>query len=571
MKWNKSFIVTMREDPKEAESKSHRILLKAGFVRQLASGIYSYLPLAWRTLLKITGIVREEMNRIGGQELLMPVLSPREIWEASGRWQDYGNDMFRLKDRREKDFALSPTHEEVVTLLAARAIRSYRDLPQTWYQIQTKFRDEPRPRFGVIRVRQFIMKDSYSFDIDDAGLDISYRMHYEAYQRIFKRCGLNFFAVQASGGIMGKGESSEFMAPVPGGENRVVICDKCGYKANLDIACSVAENIRYPDESLHEVATPGQRTVAEVSTFLKNGPERLVKSMVFVNNQGLFLILIRGDYEISEEKLRSKFGFETRPATNEEVKEKFGADVGFIGPQNIKGIKIYADQTLKGARGMITGANRNDYHVIGLNLERDCTVEEYIDIKMVKENDRCSVCDGSLKIIEALELGHLFKLGTKYSKPLKAKYLDRDGNEQSLVMGSYGIGVERIMACACEQLGDDNGAVWPLSIAPFETAITTVNVHDRDCYRLSEDLYQRLLQSGVDVIWDDRDENPGVKFNDRDLVGFPIGITIGPRGIKEGRIDVVLRGRGEKLQVAVDKVCETVLSIKARELEALKP
>jgi len=571
MKWNRAFITTLREEPKEAESKSHRILLKAGFIRPLASGVYSYLPLAWRTLLKITAIVRHEMDRIGGQELLMPVLSPREVWEASGRWQDYGDDMFRLKDRKDKDFALSPTHEEIVTLLAAKSIRSYRDMPQIWYQIQTKFRDEPRPRFGIIRVRQFIMKDSYSLDVDEEGLDRNYQLHYEAYSRIFKRCGLDYFAVEASGGIMGEGASSEFMARVLGGENRVAVCDKCGYRANLDVARSVLPSAVFADEPLKVVATPGRRTVEEVSVFLKTMPEQLVKSMVFARGRELFLVLVRGDYEISEEKLRKRFGMETRPATSDEVKGHFGADVGFIGPQKVDGMNVYADLMLEGATGRVTGANKNDHHVTGLSLERDCKVAEYVDVKMVREGDGCPVCAAPLALIDALELGHLFKLGNKYSKQLKAKFLDKSGAEQAIIMGSYGIGIERIMACACEQLGDDKGAVWPISIAPYEVAITTVNVNDQQCYKVSEQLYNELLTRKVDVIWDDRDDNPGVKFNDRDLIGVPIGVTVGPRGVKENKLDVALRAGGEKTPVEREQVCEKVLALRQRLMEALKP
>lgn len=561
----------MREEPKEAESKSHRLLLKAGFIRQLASGIYSYLPLGWRTLLKITAIVREEMDRIGAQEVWLPVLSPREVWEASGRWADYGDDMFRLKDRKDKDFALCTTHEEIIALLASRSIRSYRDLPQIWYQIQTKFRDEPRPRFGVIRARQFIMKDSYSLDFDEAGLDKSYRIHLEAYTRIFKRCGLDFFSVQASGGIMGEGESSEFMAQVEGGENHVASCQKCGHKANLDVARCTVGPLSFPDEPLKIVATPQQRTVEEVSAFLKVGAERLVKSMVMANREGLFLALVRGDYEISEEKLRKRFGIDTRPATGEEVKGRFGADVGFIGPQNVDGLPVYADLALEGATGRITGANRNDHHVVGLSLARDCRVTEYVDLKMAKAGDGCPVCGAPLAIVDTLELGHVFKLGTKYSKLLKAKFLDQGGAENPVIMGSYGIGLERIMACACEQLGDASGTVWPMSVAPYEAAITTVNVRDEQCYKVSEQLYRELTASQIDVIWDDRDENPGVKFNDRDLVGIPIGITVGPRGVKQNQVDVILRRGKEKVSVATDEVRNRVVSMKAQALEELKP
>ncbi len=571
MKWTKSFVITLREEPKEAESKSHRLLLKAGFIRQLASGIYSYLPLGWKAMLKVCAIIREEMDRIGGQELLMPALAPREIWEASHRWQEFGDDMFRLKDRKNKDLALCPTHEEIITQLATKSIRSYRDLPQIWYQIQAKFRDEPRPRFGVIRARQFIMKDSYSFDVDEAGLDKNYSLHKDAYSRIFKRCGLDHFIVEASGGLMGEGESNEFMARVKGGENSVALCTSCSYLANVEVANSVSQNYSFPDQALRTVPTPNMKTVEEVSSFLSVKPEQLVKSMVFVNNDGLFMVLVRGDYEISEEKLRRVFGLEVRPANNDEVRQCFGADLGFIGPQNIEGLKVFADEGLKNARGMVTGANRNDHHVTGLNLERDTKIIEYINVKLVKDGDLCSVCNSRLKLEETLELGHLFKLGTKYSMSLKAKYLDNKGLEKSIVMGSYGIGIERIVACICEQFGDDNSMVWPMSITPFEAVLTTVNIKDSACREISQKLYESLLSNGVEVLWDDRDENPGVKFNDRDLIGIPIGITVGPKGVKNNRVDVIVRKTGEKFEVTWQDATKKVMDIKLQQLEDLKP
>lgn len=550
MKYDKSLIATLREDPKEAESKSHRILLRGGFIKQLASGIHTYLPLSWRILLKISNIIREEMDRIGGQELLMPALSPKEIWEESGRWAEYGDDMFRLKDRKKRDYCLCPTHEEIVADIARAKIRSYRDLPQIWYQIQTKFRDEPRPRSGVLRSRQFIMKDSYSLDCNEKGLNRSFNLHREAYERIFKRCGLDFVVVDASGGLMGTGESKEFMALVDGGEDQLVSCQKCDYRANIQVAQGKGKHVSGSDRPLEQVATPNKRTVEEVTQFLNVAPENLIKSIFFTAaGKAPALILIRGDYEINEDKVGALLGHGYRPANAEEIKDHFGAEPGFIGPVDKEQTLIYADDLLRDTAGMITGANRNDYHVRGLNIGRDVKVTDFINLRKAKAGDRCTRCGGELAIQAALELGHIFKLGTKYSVSLGANFLDENGKENPVVMGSYGIGLERIMACACEQKGDDQGAVWPVSIAPFDIYVTILNPHDKAVAAAAQEITQLLTNAGFSVIIDDRDISAGIKFNDSDLIGIPIRVVVGPKGVQNNRVDIQIRETGERFDV----------------------
>ncbi len=538
-------IPTLRDDPKDAETKSHRLLIRAGYMRQFASGVFIYLPLGWRVMLKITRIIREEMDRIGGQELLMPVMAPREIWEEAGRWKAYGDDMFRIKDRKGRDYCLCPTHEEVIADISRHTVRSYRDLPQIWYQIQTKFRDEPRPRFGVIRTRQFTMKDSYSLDLDETGLDLSYNQHREAYERIYKRCGLDFVSVRASGGIMGSGESTEFMALVAGGEDRVIICGGCDYRANLEIAEGKGEYVSFPDSPLQKVATPDRRTVDEVTQFLQVAPQNLVKNMYYTapGKPGV-LVLVRGDYDISEDRVKRRIGLDYQPASAEEIIKKFGAEPGFIGPAGITGIAIYADDLLKDITGFITGANENHFHIKGFNIRRDAAVTEFLNLRLVKENDQCLKCGGKLKFHSALELGHIFKLGTKYSMAMGATYLDEAGKEHPIIMGSYGIGLERIMACALEQKGDDKGAVWPISIAPYDLAMVVLNIDDPGIIRIADEVGAGLEAAGITCLRDDRAVSAGIKFNDADLLGIPIKLTIGGKGARDNRFDITVRESG---------------------------
>ncbi|UCD06487.1 MAG: proline--tRNA ligase [candidate division WOR-3 bacterium] len=563
MKFDKSLIATLREDPKEAESKSHRILLRGGFIRQVASGIHTYLPLGWRILLKISNIIREEMDGIGGQELLMPAISPKELWEESGRLQEIGDDMFQLKDRKDREYCLCPTHEEIVADTARNMIRSYRDLPQIWYQIQTKFRDEPRPRSGVIRSRQFIMKDSYSLDCDEAGLDNSFNLHKRAYEKIFKRCGLDFVVVDASGGLMGTGESKEFMATVAGGEDQLAICRQCNYRANLQIADGKGEPASFDDLPIEQIATPEKRTVEEVTQFLRVSPQNLVKSIFFTAaGKDPVLLLIRGDYEISEDKIQRLVGHDYQPASAEQIRATFGAQPGYIGPVGMERLTIYADDLLRGARGMITGANRDGYHVRGLNLDRDVKIDKYVNIRKVKSGDRCPKCDGEMLIESALELGHIFKLGTKYSISLGANFLDEKGNSKPIIMGSYGIGLERIMACACEQKSDDRGAVWPISIAPFDIHLTILNPHEDIVSSTSKEAIELLTKAEFSVIIDDRDISAGIKFNDADLIGIPIRITVGPKGIKNNQLDICIRETGEIITASKTELVTKCIEIR---------
>jgi len=567
---SKALIETLREDPKDAELKSHKLLVRAGFLKQHGAGIHTYLPLAWRVLLKIANIIREEMDRIGSQELLMPALSPKEIWEESGRWKDFGDDMFRLKDRKNRDYCLCPTHEEVITEIARNYIRSYRDLPQIWYQIQTKFRDEPRPRGGVIRSRQFLMKDSYSLDIDEEGLDRSFNLHKEAYSRIFTRCGLNFVIVDASGGLMGTGESKEFMAIVEGGEDRIVMCPKCGYRSNLAIAEGIGEYVSFSEGNVEKVATPGKRTVEEVSQFLNVKPSNLIKNMFMTaRDKEPVLILIRGDYEINEEKLKKIIGNDYQPASAEEIQKYFRAEPGFIGPVGISNIKIIADDLLKDTKGMVTGANENDYHIKGVSINRDVNVKSYYNIRQIKNGDRCINCGKELKINSALELGHIFKLGTKYSASMGAYFLDPEGKEKPIVMGSYGIGLERIMACAVEQKGDEKGIIWPISIAPFDIYLLILNPQDQGIKKISNAVIGFLNDANFSMIVDDRDLSAGIKFNDADLIGIPLRMTIGPKGLKNNKFDISIRESGEKIECSLEQIVEVCAKLKERLMAGL--
>ncbi len=569
MRIDKSLIATLREDPKEAESKSHRILLRGGFIKQLSSGINIYLPLGWRILLKIYAIIREEMDRIGAQEMLMPAISPRELWEESGRWKEYGSDMFRLKDRKEREYCLCPTHEEIVADIARSKIRSYRDLPQIWYQIQTKFRDEPRPRSGVLRSRQFIMKDAYSLDCDEEGLDRNFTLHRTAYERIFKRCGLDYVVVDASGGLMGTGESKEFMAIVDGGEDELVMCTKCDYRANVQVAESATERTAFDGRPLERVATPDKRTVDEVTSFLGVGRDNLVKSMFFTAaGKEPVLVLIRGDYEFNEDKIARLIGSDYAPGTAEEIKSTFGAEPGYIGPVGAGKVSVYADELLRDATGMITGANADGFHVRGLDLKRDVRVKAYADLRRVKPGDRCARCGAELAIKTALELGHIFKLGTKYSSSLGAEFLDEKGTSKPIIMGSYGIGLERIMACVCEQKSDAKGAVWPIAIAPFDIHAVILNPQEKTVAEVSAAAIQMLTNRGFSVIIDDRDVSAGIKFNDADLIGIPLRVTIGPKGVTNDRLDIYIRETGETISAPrselADKCAEIIETMKRR-------
>ncbi|KPJ51222.1 hypothetical protein AMJ40_00505 [candidate division TA06 bacterium DG_26] len=558
MRWSKTFIPTLKENPKEASTPSHVLMLKSGLIRPLASGIYSYLPLGWRVLKNITSIIREEMDRIGGQEFFLPMLSSKEIWEETRRWQDFGDELFRLKDRKQRELCLAPTHEEIITHIARSEIRSYRDLPQIWYQIQTKFRDEPRPRSAVLRARQFIMKDSYSLDADEEGLNASYEAHREAYERILQRCGLKYFCVEASSGVMGGGKSEEFMVPCEYGEDRMVRCTNCGYKANLEIARSTAAEYDFEDTRVKEIHTPAVRTVEEVSEFLQVPKARLMKSLLYMNERGPAFVLIRGDHEASEAKVQSVLGCEARSASAEEVLELLNANIGFIGPYKVERVPVYADLALRGKKGFVTGANRDDYHVIGLNPERDLRVTQWTDLRRVDGGDTCVNCGAALELFSAIEVGHIFQLGTKYSRSMRATYLDKEGKEQAIVMGSYGIGLERIMGACIELYHDSDGMSWPIAIAPFKVVVVPLNMSDKKSRELGERIYVEFDARGMDVLLDDRDGSPGFKFKDADLIGIPFRITIGEKSLKEDKVEIYERRTREVTKVSPKDVVESV-------------
>jgi prolyl-tRNA synthetase len=550
MRFSKTLIPTLRETPADAESASHILMLRAGCIRQLAAGLYIYLPLGLRVIEKINKIIREEINAIDGQEISMPVLHPAEVWQATGRWYEIGDEMFRLKDRTGRDMCLGMTHEEIMTWLASREIRSYRELPHIWYQIQTKLRDEARPKSGVLRTREFLMKDSYSFDADEEGLERSYQLHASAYNRIFTRCELKFYMVESDPGMMGGATSHEFMAPSPAGEDEVVLCSSCGYAANIELAISQPGKIEIRDWNFEEVHTPEKRTVEEVSNFLKIAHEYFIKSILLISNNGPVLALVRGDQELQEKKINRIIG-EYRPAQKGEVKEILGVEAGFIGPMNHK-IRIIADTCLQ--KGVyVSGANKEQYHAKGIRPGSDF-VAEWHDIHIAKEGEFCHKCNAPLRIEKVIEIGNIFKLGTKYSIPLKAFYLDEKGLEKPIIMGSYGIGTARIAAAAIEQNHDRDGIIWPKSIAPFDIEILPLNINDRNTVEIAENLYRDLTEKGMDVLIDDRDERAGVKFKDADLIGIPTHIIIGEKNLKEGLVETKNRKTKEVKKVKVDEV-----------------
>ena len=564
MRWSKSFIPTLKETPAEAEVKSHVLMLRAGMIRRLGSGTYSYLPLGTRTLNKVVNIIREEMNRAGAQEILMPALWPIGLLEKSGRLEVFADDLMRLKDRRGREHALAPTHEEVVTAIARDDMRSYRDLPVNLYQIQTKFRDEPRPRFGVLRTREFIMKDAYSFDQDLEGLNESYEKMYDAYCRIFDRCGLDYVVVEAASGAMGGGVSHEFMVPSEVGNDQFVQCTGCDYAANTEKA-EVPEPEGQPEPGtaeLKEVDTPGRTTIEEVSAFLDVTPDRMIKTLIYDADGQAVAALVRGDHEINETKLADAVGAEALElATDETIREVTGAPTGFAGPVGLKEVKIVSDYAVNRVRDGVTGANKEDAHLVGVNPGRDYEADQEADIRMVTEDDVCPRCGAEMHIYDGIEVGHVFKLGTKYSKAMDAKFLDEEGNENHYVMGCYGIGVNRILAAAVECCADDNGMVWNGEIAPCQVAVLPLNITDEEITEAAEQCYETLTNEGLDVLLDDRDERPGFKFNDADLIGFPVRIIIGRGFKKTGKFEVQTRRDGESVDVAGDELADTIRRI----------
>lgn len=551
MRVTQVLVPTLREDPAEADTISHKLLLRAGMLRKVAAGIYTLLPLGYRVVQKIEQIVREEMNRAGGVELLLPIIQPAEIWYETGRWEVYGPEMFRLKDRHNRDFCLGPTHEEVITDLIRQEIRSYRQLPLLLYQIQNKYRDERRPRFGLLRGREFIMKDLYSFDKDREGLEISYRKMYDAYKRIFTRCGLSFRIVEADPGAIGGSDSHEFMVLADTGEAKLVFCSVCEYAANTEKApCKPDKYMSTEDtKPLEMIATPDMRTVGDVASFLNIEHRQIVKTMFFKADDEFVAVLIRGDRTVNEAKVRNFLGVNmVEIATENEVQTEYGIPIGFAGPVDLKKkapIKIIADEELKYLVNAVTGANQKDYHYVNVNIGRDFEVDEFGDFRVAEEGDRCPQCNALLHIKRGIEVGQIFKLGTKYSKALGASILDEKGVEAPIIMGCYGIGITRTMAAAVEQCHDDEGIIWPVSIAPFEAVVIPINCCDSLQMKNAEEVYKDLLDCGIDVILDDRDERAGVKFKDADLIGYPIRVVVGNRAVTDGLLEIKWRSSGE--------------------------
>jgi prolyl-tRNA synthetase len=565
MRYSQYFLPTLKEIPTEAEVLSHQLMLRAGMIRKLTSGVYSYLPSGLRSIKKVEVIIREEMNRAGAIEVLLPFVQPAEIWQESHRWEEYGKELARFKDRHNRDCCLGPTHEEVMTDIARKEIRSYRQMPLNLYQIQTKFRDEIRPRFGVMRAREFIMKDAYTFDIDDKGLDESYLKMVDAYTRIFKRCGLKFKMVEAESGVIGGSYSHEFMVLAETGEETIVSCTHCSYAANIEKAEFKRQESmdRFHDKgslkALQKVLTPDQRTVEEVTQFLHVSPQDLIKTLIFETDQGCVAALVRGDHEISEKKLKAILAVENLQLAREEtVEEITHAPKGFAGPIGLS-IPMIADLDIQHMVNFVTGANEKDAHLIHVNLDRDFQVDQFVNIRKFILGDRCPLCGGETRTDKGIEVGHTFKLGTKYSKAMGATYLDDQGKEKEIVMGSYGIGLGRTVAAAIEQYYDQNGIIFPMPIAPFQVLILPVNIKIDLLRETAEQLYQDLSEKGVEALYDDREETPGVKFKDADLIGIPIRITLGEKNLKKGLVEIKKRKTGEIILVKKE---ETVSKIK---------
>lgn len=576
MRWSTYFIPTLREDPSDAEVISHKLLLRAGLVRQMGAGIYTYLPLAQRSVLKISEIIRQEMNAIGGQEFFFPALHPAEIWQESGRWTVMGQNMFRLKDRKGGDYCLGMTHEECFTDIARNHLRSYKQLPQVWYQIQTKFRDEPRPKSGLLRVRQFTMKDAYTFDIDQAGLDKAFDDQRNAYCKVYSRCGLDFVIVDADSGSMGGSASNEFMVYTDAGEDLVASCAKCRYAANTEKAQSRIPAVDDGEGSAaaEKFPTPGVRTIDDLVNFDGGAAaNKQIKTLVYVSvaakgdeaKNTLFLALLRGDHQVNDAKLSNaiaklvnKDGWEqtaVRPAHPEEIFDLMGAHAGSLGAVGVTKVPVFADEALRGRKNMTTGANVDDHHLRNVSVERDIKITSWVDLRTVAEGEGCPNCDeGVLHVAKALEVGHIFKLGTKYSISMGASVLNAEGKEVPIVMGSYGIGVERILAAAIERHNDDAGIIFPITIAPFQIVVSPLNMKDAEVKATSDRIYGELAKAGVEVLYDDRDERAGVKLNDADLVGFPFQIRIGPKKLKEGKVEFYDRATKLAEDVPADQV-----------------
>lgn len=561
MRWTEALIPTLKEEPQDAEVISHKLMVRAGLVRKLISGVYSYLPLGVRTLQKVMLVIREEMNLKGAQEVLLPAIHPPELWKITARYEALGPVLIKFKDRHNKELVLGPTHEEIITDLVANNTKSYKDLPLILYQIQTKFRDEPRPRFGVMRTAEFIMKDAYSFDRDIEGMEASYKKMYEAYCRIFKRCGLPYIAVEADPGIMGGSVSHEFMVPSEAGEDEIVVCQKCKYAAStLVAACKESQELGVRGQGkrlpIAEVETPGIKTIEKVSEFLKAEPGKLVKTLLYKADGKIVALLVRGDFEANETKLKYYLKCSALELADEKtIEEVTGAPLGFSGPVALKNVRVVADNSIKNISNFITGANKKDAHLVNVNLERDFQTKEFADLRSITKLDKCPECGKTIDIKKAIEVGHTFKLGTKYSESLNAKFLGTDGKTHTMIMGCYGIGVNRIIASLIETSNDKDGIIWPLSIAPYRVIIIALNITNKKVKEISEDIYAALTKSDYDVLYDDRDLSAGIKFKDADLIGIPVQIIVGEKNAKKNVVEIKTR---------VDK---KVIEVKSSEAE----
>jgi prolyl-tRNA synthetase len=567
MRWSQTFIHTLRQDPSDAEVISHRLMTRAGLISKVAAGIYNYLPLGWRSLAKLETIIREEMGGAGSAELVMPAIQPAELWQESRRWFEYGPELLRMKDRHEREFCFGPTHEEIITDIVRRTITSYRQLPVNLYQIQTKFRDEIRPRFGLMRGREFIMKDAYSFHADAEDLDAAYRAMEAAYRRIFERCGLGYTQVEADTGNIGGSESHEFMVLADTGEDAILACPSCDYGANVEKAeagpvdAAPAWSRERPDQP-EAIDTPSMRTVDEVAEFLGISAAHLIKTLIFETDEEFAAVLIRGDLEVNEVKLKNELGcIHLQLASEAKISEITGGPQGFSGPVGLEGIRIIADPTVMDLEIAATGANADDTHLVGVVPGRDFKPDSVVDVRLAAEGDPCPSCREAMIVKRGIEVGHIFKLGTKYSESMDCRFQDAEGEEQPMIMGCYGLGVGRTLAAAVEQNHDDNGIIWPLPLAPYEVALVVLNADKPEVVEAAEYLYTKLHEAGIDVLFDDRPERPGVKFNDMDLIGFPVRVVLGKRGLEAGEVELSLRKEGEKRATPISEMVPAVQAL----------
>ena len=570
MRYSKYFIPTYKEIPSDAEIISHQLMIRAGMIRKLTSGIYTYLPAGLRSIKKVENIIREEMNRAGAIETLMPAVQPGELWQESGRWDHYGRELLRFKDRHNRDVCFGPTHEEVITDLVRREIHSYKQMPINLYQIQTKFRDEIRPRFGLMRGREFIMKDAYSFDVDEESANQSYEIMRDAYNRIFQRCGLRFRAVEADSGSIGGSYSHEFMVLADTGEDQTINCVNCPYAANLERAEVMTPHVPLDTNSddmntLESVDTPDIKTIEELTSFLSISPDQLIKTLIFVADDEVVAALVRGDHELNEVKLKNFLGAQVVELADVSlVEETTGAPMGFAGPIGLK-VRMVADNAVRGMKNFVTGGNKKDVHIRNVNIGRDFEVEKFGDLRMISSQDTCPRCGGEIQFGRGIEVGHIFKLGTKYSKALKALFLDEQGKEMPIIMGCYGIGVGRTVAAAIEQNHDKDGIIFPIPISPFEVTLLPLQMHESAVIETAERIYAELLNHEIDVLLDDRDERAGVKFKDADLLGTPVRVIVGLKGLKEGKIEIKLRSEPDSINVPA-KDASTIIREKVKAL-----